>query len=173
MRDGKLEAGVFPTLVNHTYLLARVGGAYNAVRVEGNAVGSLFLHGLGAGSLPTASAVLGDLISIARQNNKLNSGFVKQVLPQADILPPEEACSTYYMRFMVKDDPGRPARPFRRALRSGRQHRAGDPEGTERSGRAPRLHDPRSLGFRHPQGRRDHAQERFPPCPGYCYRVMG
>lgn len=62
--------------------------------------------GLGAGSLPTASAVLGDLISIARQNNKLNSGFVKQVLPQADILPPEEACSTYYMRFMVKDDPG-------------------------------------------------------------------
>ena len=50
--------------------------------------------------------MLGDLISIARQNNKLNSGFVKQVLPQADILPPEEACNTYYMRFMVKDDPG-------------------------------------------------------------------
>ena len=90
--------------MNHTYLLARVGGAYNAVRVEGNAVGSLFLHGLGAGSLPTASAVLGDLISIARRNNRLNSGFVKQVLPQADILPPEEASST--MRFMVKDDPG-------------------------------------------------------------------
>ena len=92
MRDGKLEAGVFPTLVNHTYLLARVGEA--------------MFFGPGAGSLPTASAVLGDLISIARQNNKLNSGFVKQVLPQADILPPEEACSTYYMRFMVKDDPG-------------------------------------------------------------------
>ncbi len=106
MRDGKLEAGVFPTLVNHTYLLARVGGAYNAVRMEGNAVGSLFLHGLGAGSLPTASAVLGDLISVARDNNRLNSGFVKQVLPQADILSPEEARSTYYMRFMVKDDPG-------------------------------------------------------------------
>ena len=123
MRDGKLEAGVFPTLVNHTYLLARVGGAYNAVRVEGNAVGSLFLHGLGAGSLPTASAGQG-----------------------------RSRC---------------PARPFRRALRSGRQHRAGNPEGTERSGRAPRLHDPRSLGFRHPQGHRDHAQERFPPCPGY------
>ena len=106
MRDGRLEAGVFPTLVNHTYLLARVGGAYNAVRVEGNAVGSLFLHGLGAGSLPTASAVLGDLISVARGNNKLNSGFVQQVLPHADILSPEESRSTYYMRFMVKDDPG-------------------------------------------------------------------
>ena len=66
MRDGKLEAGVFPTLVNHTYLLARVGGAYNAVRVEGNAVGSLFLHGLGAGSLPTASAVAADIIDCVR-----------------------------------------------------------------------------------------------------------
>lgn len=106
MRNGQLEAGVFPTLVNHTYLLARVGGAFNAVRLEGNAVGSLFLHGLGAGSLPTASAVLGDLVSIARHNNRLNSGFYQQVLPKANILPPEQACSTYYMRFMVKDDPG-------------------------------------------------------------------
>lgn len=106
MQKGKLEAGVFPTLVNHTYLLARVGGAFNAIRIEGNAVGPLFLHGQGAGSLPTASAVLGDLVSVARHNNILNSGFMEQVLPKANILPPDEACSTYYMRFMVKDDPG-------------------------------------------------------------------
>lgn len=106
MQDGKLEAGVFPTLVKHNYLLARVGGAFNAVRIEGNAVGPLFLHGQGAGSLPTASAVLGDLVSVARKNNSLNSGFVRQVLPTADILPPAEARSTYYMRFMVKDTPG-------------------------------------------------------------------
>lgn len=106
MQDGKLEAGVFPTLVRHNYLLARVGGAFNAVRIEGNAVGPLFLHGQGAGSLPTASAVLGDLVSVARKNNSLNSGFVRQVLPTADILPPAEARSTYYMRFMVKDTPG-------------------------------------------------------------------
>ena len=106
MRNGRLEAGVFPTLVNHTYLLARVGGAFNAVRLEGNAVGTLFLHGLGAGSLPTASAVLGDLVSIARGNNRFNSGFYQQVLPRADILPPDQASSTYYMRFMVKDDSG-------------------------------------------------------------------
>ena len=105
MRDGKLEAGVFPTLVNHTYLLARVGGAYNAVRGLQWYSLPLPCTWTGAGSLPTASAVLGDLISIARQNNKLNSGFVKQVLPQADILPPEEACSTYYMRFMVRTIP--------------------------------------------------------------------
>ena len=60
--NGVIEAGVFPALVHKSMLLARVNGAYNAVRIEGNAVGSLFLHGLGAGSRPTASAVLGDLI---------------------------------------------------------------------------------------------------------------
>ena len=53
--DGKLEAGVFPTLVHHTLLSARVGGAYNAVRADGNISGPVFLHGLGAGDLPTGS----------------------------------------------------------------------------------------------------------------------
>lgn len=134
MRNGRLEAGVFPTLVNHTYLLARVGGAFNAVRLEGNAVGTLFLHGLGAGSLPTASAVLGDLVSIARGNNRFNSGFYQQVLPRADILPPDQASSTYYMRFMVKDDSASsgisPARfPIRASasLRPSRRDRAKEP----------------------------------------------
>lgn len=103
---GKIEAGVFPTLVNHTYLLARVGGAFNAIRLETNAVGSLFLHGPGAGSLPTASAVLGDIVSLARHNHRMNSGFVRQVLPKADIKPLDEARSTWYLRFMVKDNPG-------------------------------------------------------------------
>lgn len=106
LHEGQIEAGVFPTLVNHTYLLARVGGAFNAIRVEGNAVGPLFLHGQGAGSLPTASAVVGDLLGVIRGTMPLNSGFQRQVPPTASILPPEEAVSTYYMRFMVKDHPG-------------------------------------------------------------------
>lgn len=106
MNNGQLEAGVFPTLVNHTYLLARVGGAFNAIRVEGNAVGPLFLHGQGAGSLPTASAVVGNLLSVIRGTTPLNSGFVQQALPTATMLPPDEAESAYYMRFMVKDHPG-------------------------------------------------------------------
>lgn len=104
--DGKLEAGVFPTLVHHTLLLAQVGGAYNAVRVEGNAVGSLFLHGRGAGDLPTASAVLGDLMTIARNAPPHNTGFVHQQPPKAAILPPDEACSAYYVRAMVRDSAG-------------------------------------------------------------------
>lgn len=106
MVDGKLEAGVFPTLVNHTYLLARVGGAFNAIRIEGNGVGPLFLHGQGAGSLPTASAVLGDLLSVARGTVPYNTGYVEPVPPLADILPPDDAQSAFYMRFMVNDVPG-------------------------------------------------------------------
>lgn len=104
--DGRIEAGVFPTLVNHTYLLARVGGAYNALRLEGNAVGSIFLHGQGAGSLPTASSVLADIMSVARATPPHNTGFCRQVPPKAAILPPDEATSCYYVRAMVPDMPG-------------------------------------------------------------------
>lgn len=104
--NGRLEAGVYPALVHHTMLLARVGGAYNAVRVEGNAVGSLFLHGLGAGSRPTASAVLGDLLAVARDDGFNNTGFAESVLPHADIMPAEDATSPWYMRVMVRDTSG-------------------------------------------------------------------
>ncbi len=103
--NGRLEAGVYPALVHHTLLLARVGGAYNAIRVEGNAVGSLFLHGLGAGSRPTASAVLGDLLAVARQTPPCNTGFAAP-LPPADILPADEAQSPWYVRVMVRDTSG-------------------------------------------------------------------
>ncbi len=104
--DGKLEAGVFPTLVHHRFLVASVGGSYNAVRIEGNAVGSLFLHGRGAGDMPTASSVVSDLLCIARGEVPYNTGFTKQVLDQTDILPPADARSAYYMRVMVSDSAG-------------------------------------------------------------------
>ncbi len=104
--DGAIEAGVFPTLLHHRFLMSNVGGSYNAVRVEGNAVGSLFLHGPGAGDMPTASAVVADLLTIARDAKPHNTGFIKQVLERAQILPPSEAKSSYYLRFMVKDSSG-------------------------------------------------------------------
>lgn len=106
MTENGLEAGVFPTLVRYKYLLARVGGPFNAVRIEANAMGSLFLHGQGAGALPTGSAVAGDLLAIARGTMPFNSGFVEQNPPTATILPPEQARSPYYVRFMVTDQPG-------------------------------------------------------------------
>jgi homoserine dehydrogenase len=105
--EGRLEAGVFPALVKHTFLLARVGGNYNAVRLEGNAVGPIMLHGQGAGSLPTASAVLADLMDVCRPGFVPdNTGFGAAPLTAADILPPELAVSCYYYRFTVADRPG-------------------------------------------------------------------
>lgn len=101
-----LDAGVFPTLVSYKYLLARVGGPFNAVRLEANALGSLFLHGQGAGALPTGSAVMGDLLAVARGAMPFNSGYVEQSPPPARILPPEESKSPYYVRFTVTDRPG-------------------------------------------------------------------
>ena len=102
----RLEAGVFPALVYHKFLLARVGGVYNAVRVDANASGPLFFHGRGAGDLPTAGAVLGALLAVARDERPNNTGFVTKELPKASIVPPEEWRSCYYVRVMVQDTPG-------------------------------------------------------------------
>lgn len=102
-----IKAGVGPTLVHNTFLLSRVGGAYNAVRVEGNAIGSVFLHGKGAGAMPTGSAVAADIMAIARGGAPNNTGFACPALPcPARIIPPREASSHYYIRLKVTDEPG-------------------------------------------------------------------
>ncbi len=104
--DNKIEAGLFPALVNKRLLIAKVGGAYNAIRVEGNALGSLFLHGAGAGSLPTASAVMADILAITRAHESNIFGYVENNLKKAEIIPPEQSIHPYYLRLMVKDDAG-------------------------------------------------------------------
>ncbi|MCJ2163948.1 MULTISPECIES: homoserine dehydrogenase [unclassified Pseudodesulfovibrio] len=107
--NGRLEAGVHPALVPYTYLLARVGGNYNAVRLEGNAVGPIMLHGQGAGDLPTGSAVLADIMNLIRKMDSDsfdNTGFTNQPISRATILPPEESESKYYFRFTVADRTG-------------------------------------------------------------------
>ncbi len=106
LKDSKIEAGLFPALVNEKLLLAQVKGAFNAIKLEGNAVGSLFLHGAGAGALPTASSVLADILAIAKGYEANNFGYASPVLPQADILPSEESVYPYYLRLMVNDNVG-------------------------------------------------------------------
>ena len=102
-----IKGGVFPTLVPEVFLLAKVGGAFNAVRIEGDAVGSVFLHGKGAGDLPTGSAVAADLLAVAKNLRPDNTGFVDPVLPTpADIMPESEAESPCYIRLLVSDTPG-------------------------------------------------------------------
>ena len=61
-----VEMRVHPTLIPETQLLANVNGVMNAVQIHGDAVGSTLLYGPGAGSLPTASAVVADLVDVAR-----------------------------------------------------------------------------------------------------------
>jgi len=109
--DGRIDAIVQPTLVKYTFLLARVGGNFNAVRVEGNAVGPILLHGQGAGDTPTGSAVMADIMAICRglavPGWKFdNTGFGNKPLPLADILPADESVSMHYFRFSVADRPG-------------------------------------------------------------------
>ena len=106
MADGSLEAGVFPTLVHESSMLAKVDSSYNAVWVKGNAVGSVFFHGRGAGDLPTGSAVLSDVMAVARGTVPNNTGFVAQEPQKAEILSPSQAESKHYFRLMVPDRPG-------------------------------------------------------------------
>jgi len=103
---GCLQAGVFPTLIRKSALLAQVSGAFNAIWIDGSAVGSLFFHGKGAGAMPTASAVAGDLLTLARGVAPNNTGYVRQLPLTACILPPAEAVRRYYVRVMVRDTPG-------------------------------------------------------------------
>ena len=105
-----IEAAVFPAFVEEAFLLSRVGGAYNAIRLHGNAVGSLFLHGKGAGDLPTGSAVAADIMDIARGTtrdctNLSNIGYVN--LPQpTDIMPAGDVCCPFYIRLTLTDKAG-------------------------------------------------------------------
>jgi len=105
--NGRIMAGVHPMLLSKSYLLAQVQSAFNAVRIVGDAVGAVMLYGKGAGGLPTGSAVLADIMALARDGAAPNNtGFPEQVLPKADVLPPEEESSRRYFRFTVEDKPG-------------------------------------------------------------------
>ena len=105
--DGRISAGVHPMILSDAYLLAQVHGAFNAVRVVGDACGAVMLYGQGAGGLPTGSAVLADIMGLARDGcAPNNTGFPEQVLPLADILPPDQETTPRYFRFTVEDKPG-------------------------------------------------------------------
>lgn len=108
MNDG-LELHVSPTLVKIGTPLAEVRGAYNAVTVVGDAVGEVFFHGLGAGQMPTASAVVADMIdtvvgrtAITFRNLELWSRREATVSPRDH----DQAPGRFYLRFDVEDRPG-------------------------------------------------------------------
>jgi homoserine dehydrogenase len=104
-----LELGVAPRLVKLGTPLADVGGSYNAIQVVGDAVGDTLFYGRGAGAMPTASAVVADLIEVivgrdgpmARSRHLWAEGHARAVLAG-----PEEVSSRYYLRFEIADRPG-------------------------------------------------------------------
>jgi homoserine dehydrogenase len=112
--DGRraIEARVHPTLIPADSLLSKVDGAMNAIAVHGDAVGRMLFYGAGAGELPTASAVVGDLMEIAREVRRGSQGrvaplsFLPDHLEPLPVVPLGELLGRSYLVFQAQDRPG-------------------------------------------------------------------
>ncbi len=107
-----VEARVHPTMVPQDHLLASINGAYNAIHFHGDCAGNILLYGLGAGKVPTGSAVAADVVDIARD---IACGSIGRIPPLSylpdqfsarRITPMDELYGPYYFRFTVLDQPG-------------------------------------------------------------------
>jgi homoserine dehydrogenase len=110
--DAGIELRVHPSLVPTSRLIANVEGAMNAVMVQGDAVGTTLYYGKGAGSEPTASAVIADLVDITRLhtadplNRVPHLAFQPNAMSNLKILPMSEVVTSYYLRLRVADEAG-------------------------------------------------------------------
>ncbi len=110
--NGQIEARVHPTMVPLNYPLADVDGAFNAVRLVGDFLGPAMLYGQGAGMEATASAVMGDVMAIARNiiagigSRTPAMAYRPEAIQQLAIKPMDEIISQYYLRFGTEDRPG-------------------------------------------------------------------
>ena len=107
--NGKIELRVHPTMVPEDFLISKVDGVFNAVYVEGDAVGSTLYYGRGAGDMPTGSAVVSDIADIAC--NIVNKTIGKNPLFSRDgkgknLLKMDDVRSRYFFRFSAIDKPG-------------------------------------------------------------------
>lgn len=104
---GGIDIRVHPTMIRDSHPMASVNGVYNAIYVVGDSVGETMFFGEGAGSLPAASAVVGDVIEVARHIVRGCLGLVgctcNEELPVRDI---GELETSYYLRLLVADEPG-------------------------------------------------------------------
>lgn len=105
-RDEGVQVRVHPALVPLAHPLAGVRGAFNAVFVEAEAAGELMFYGRGAGGAPTASAVLGDVVSAARHRVLGGKGPVESSYADLPVLPASSARTRYQVRLDVQDRPG-------------------------------------------------------------------
>jgi homoserine dehydrogenase len=107
-----VELRVHPSLIPAKRLIANVEGAMNAVMVQGDAVGTTLYYGKGAGSEPTASAVIADLVDITRLHTAdaaqrvPHLAFQPDAMSDARVLPMSEVVTSYYLRLKVADEAG-------------------------------------------------------------------
>jgi len=102
----RISARVYPALIPDHHPLASVSEAYNAVFIEADAAGSLMFYGQGAGGSPTASAVLGDVVSAARARVHGGYGPRESRYAELESIPLEELRSAFYVSLTVEDRPG-------------------------------------------------------------------
>ena len=106
LADGKVETRVYPAMVPLSFPLAHVSGPFNAIVTEGDFVGRTVLEGRGAGARPTASAVVADLMDLACGRKMPMFGVAVDRLRPLPESSSEAHRSAYYIRLMVKDQPG-------------------------------------------------------------------
>ncbi|MGH7931726.1 MAG: homoserine dehydrogenase [Candidatus Binataceae bacterium] len=110
--DSAIEARVHPTMISSAHLLAGVSGAFNAIYIHGEALGSSMYFGLGAGQMPTATAVVADILEIARRRTADGRGgghplgYPVVSIKRARVKPMDDVICEYYLRFMARDKPG-------------------------------------------------------------------
>lgn len=111
-RDREIEARLHPTMIPFDHMLANVNGGFNAFHIVGDAAESVFLYGKGAGMMPTASAVVSDIVDIARDLRKGIAGrvpprvFDEETIEEICLMPMEQIRTNYYFRFSAVDRPG-------------------------------------------------------------------
>ena len=161
--DGEVAVRVHPTMVPVRHPLAAVRDSFNAVFIEGDAVGELMFYGRGAGGAPTASAVLGDLVDAAKNLVEGRKGATIGTLVAKPIRDIGDVSSQFYLHTEVADRPGC-ARRDRAEVRRARRVDQVDATAGDRRGRPPRVrHPPRPRGRRARHGARAPGRRRGPP----------
>jgi homoserine dehydrogenase len=110
---GRISLRVHPSFIGANISLARVAGSFNAISIFGSAVGETLYYGRGAGMMPTASAVVADLIDVALGNSRTTFEHLR-LKPRSEVKPLiekiDDSISRFYIRVMAKDKPGVVAR---------------------------------------------------------------
>ncbi len=107
--SGQIGLRVHPTLVPKNDVLAEVGGSFNAISLYGSAVGHVLLYGRGAGSMPTASAVVADMVAAATGVGRAQLAALHLLGDDSrrpSLLPMNQLTSRYYLRLSARDEPG-------------------------------------------------------------------